>query len=73
VDRLVGDDPPYHHPVFVLTHHPWPPVTMQGGTTFHVVDYGIEAAVDRALGPPMGRTSPSAAARPPSSSICVQV
>jgi dihydrofolate reductase len=30
-----GDDPPYHHPVFVLTHHPRASVTMQGGTTFH--------------------------------------
>src|SRR5438105_426682 len=29
-----GDDPPFHHPVFVLTHHPRAPVTMQGGTTF---------------------------------------
>jgi dihydrofolate reductase len=44
-----GDDPPYHHPVFVLTHHPRPPVTMQGGTTFHFVDDGIEAALERAF------------------------
>ncbi len=33
-----GDDPPYHHPVFVLTHHPREPLEMQGGTTFHFVD-----------------------------------
>ena len=33
-----GDEPPYHHPVFVLTHHPRPPIQMQGGTTFHFVD-----------------------------------
>jgi dihydrofolate reductase len=44
-----GDNPPYHHPVFVLTHHPRPPVAMQGGTTFHFVDQGIGAALERAL------------------------
>jgi dihydrofolate reductase len=44
-----GDTPPYHHPVFVLTHHPRPPITMQGGTTFHFVDDGIEAALTRAF------------------------
>jgi dihydrofolate reductase len=44
-----GDDPPFHHPVFVLTHHPRPSITMQGGTTFHFVDDGIEAALERAL------------------------
>jgi dihydrofolate reductase len=43
-----GDDPPYHHPVFVLTHHPHDPIEMQGGTTFHFVE-GIEAALDRAF------------------------
>ena len=37
-----GDDPPYHHPVFVLTHHARPPVEMEGGTTFHFVTDGIE-------------------------------
>jgi dihydrofolate reductase len=44
-----GDDPPYHHPVFVLTHHPRPSLSMQGGTTFHFVSDGIEAALERAL------------------------
>jgi len=44
-----GDDPPFHHPVFVLTHHPRPPVNMQGGTTFHFVDDGIEAALEQAF------------------------
>ncbi len=44
-----GDDPPYHHPVFVLTHHPRPSIPMQGGTTFHFVEDGIEAALERAL------------------------
>jgi dihydrofolate reductase len=43
-----GDDPPYHHPVFVLTHHEREPVQMQGGTTFHFVTDGIESALDQA-------------------------
>jgi dihydrofolate reductase len=44
-----GDNPPYHHEVFVLTHHPRPSVAMKGGTTFHFVNDGIEAALERAL------------------------
>ncbi len=40
-----GDDPPYHGPVFVLTHHPRDPVDMEGGTTFHFVTDGIEEAL----------------------------
>lgn len=44
-----GPNPPYHHPVFVLTHHQRPPVPMEGGTTFHFVDDGIEAALERAV------------------------
>jgi dihydrofolate reductase len=44
-----GDEPPYHHPVFVLTHHPREPITMQGGTTFHFVTDGIEAALSQAF------------------------
>ena len=43
-----GDEPPYHVPVFVLTHHARAPLEMQGGTTFHFVTDGIEAALDRA-------------------------
>jgi len=43
-----GDDPVYHHPVFVLTHHARPPITMQGGTTFHFVTEGIEVALELA-------------------------
>ncbi len=43
-----GDDPPYHHPVFVLTHHPRQPQPMQGGTTFHFVTDGIESALEQA-------------------------
>jgi len=44
-----GDEPPYHHPVFVLTHHARDSLEMAGGTTFHFVDDGIEAALARAL------------------------
>lgn len=43
-----GDDPPYHVPVFVLTHHPRPPLQMKGGNVFHFVTDGIEAALARA-------------------------
>ena len=43
-----GDDPPYHVPVFILTHHARPPIEMEGGTTFHFVTGGIHAALDRA-------------------------
>lgn len=43
-----GDDPPYHAPTFVLTHHPRAPLKMQGGTTFHFVAEGIKTALDRA-------------------------
>ena len=44
-----GDDPPYHTQVFVLTHHPRAPITMNGGTTFHFVTGGIERALQRAV------------------------
>jgi dihydrofolate reductase len=40
-----GDDPPYHTPVFVLTHHPRAPLRMKGGTEFHFVTDGIQAAL----------------------------
>ncbi|HSB99840.1 MAG TPA: dihydrofolate reductase family protein [Burkholderiaceae bacterium] len=43
-----GDDPPYHVPVFVLTHHMRPSIEMKGGTVFHFVTDGIEAALARA-------------------------
>ena len=50
-----GDEPPYHHDVFVLTHHPRPPVPMRGGTTFHFVTDGVEAALTRAFEAAGGR------------------
>lgn len=43
-----GSNPPYHVPVFVLTHHARPSLTMEGGTTFHFVTDGIHAALTRA-------------------------
>ena len=44
-----GNNPPYHVPVFVLTHHARPSITMDGGTTFHFVTDGIHAALKRAI------------------------
>jgi dihydrofolate reductase len=43
-----GDNPPYHHPVFVLTRHPRDPLEMKGGTTFYFVTDGIESALEQA-------------------------
>ena len=43
-----GDNPPYHTPVFVLTHHPRPSIIMAGGTVFHFIADGIRAALERA-------------------------
>jgi dihydrofolate reductase len=43
-----GPSPPYHVPVFVLTHHPRPSLQMEGGTIFHFVTEGIERALERA-------------------------
>ena len=43
-----GEDPPYHHPVFVLTHHAREPSEMEGGTSFHFVTQGFEAAYAQA-------------------------
>jgi dihydrofolate reductase len=47
-DGWWGDDPPFHAPVFVLTHHAREPVTKEGGTTYTFVTEGIEAALDAA-------------------------
>jgi dihydrofolate reductase len=43
-----GENPPYHHSVFVLTHHPHDPIEMDGGTTFYFVTDGIESALEQA-------------------------
>ena len=50
-----GDNPPYHAPTFVLTHHKREPLEMDGGTTFYFVTGGIEEALDRAKGAAGGR------------------
>jgi dihydrofolate reductase len=50
-----GPNPPYHVPVFVLTHHPRPPLEMEGGTVFHFVTDGIEAALDQARAAARGK------------------
>jgi len=43
-----GKKPPFHHPVFVVTHHERAPLTMEGGTTFYFVTNGIESALEQA-------------------------
>jgi dihydrofolate reductase len=43
-----GTNPPYHHPVFVLTHHPRPPLALEGGNTFTFVTDGFRAALEQA-------------------------
>jgi dihydrofolate reductase len=50
-----GDNPPYHVPVFVLTHHPRPSIEMEGGTTFHFVTGGIHDALTRARAAASGK------------------
>ncbi len=50
-----GANPPYHHPVFVLTHHARDPLKLEGGTVFHFVTGGIEAALDQARRAAEGR------------------
>ena len=50
-----GEDPPYHVPVFVLTHHARSPLAMDGGTTFHFVTGGIHEALERAREAAQGR------------------
>ena len=50
-----GDEPPYHTPVFVLTHHPRPSLKMAGGTEFHFITEGIHAALEQATAAADGR------------------
>jgi dihydrofolate reductase len=50
-----GDEPPYHAPVFVLTHYPHEPIEMAGGTTFHFVTDGFDAAFAQAKAAAGGR------------------
>ena len=44
-----GDEPPFHHDVFIITHHPREPLELEGGTTFHFVTDGIASALERAM------------------------
>ncbi len=50
LEGLVGASPPYHTPVFVLTHHPRESITMEGGTTFHFVSEGADVALELGAG-----------------------
>ena len=50
-----GEEPPYHVPVFVLTHHARAPLAMKGGTVFHFVTQGIHAALEQAQAAANGR------------------
>ena len=61
-----GPNPPFHSPVFVLTHHPRPPIEMEGGTVFHFVNATPQEALDLAGRRPATSTYASAVA-PPSS------
>jgi dihydrofolate reductase len=50
-----GDEPPYHVPTYVLTHHPRDPVPMKGGTEFRFVTAGIESALEQAMAAANGK------------------
>jgi dihydrofolate reductase len=50
-----GEEPPFHHPVFILTHHAREPVSKQGGTTFTFVTEGIESALEQARAAAAGK------------------
>ncbi|MEU4603965.1 dihydrofolate reductase family protein [Kribbella sp. NPDC023972] len=50
-----GDNPPYHHDVFVRTHHPRASLPMEGGTTFHFTDEPVEVVLERAMSAANGR------------------
>jgi dihydrofolate reductase len=50
-----GDDPPYHVPVFVLTHHARDPIVMKGGTTFHFVTGGVRETLEKAFAAAKGK------------------
>jgi hypothetical protein len=63
ISMSLEDEPPFGHPVFVLTHHAREPLAKQGGTTFNFVTDGIEAALEQArtaAGPPARSSGPGA-------------
>ena len=59
-----GPNPPFHTPVFVLTHHPRPSIEMEGGTTFHFIDAPPPRPSRRPARPRAAKTSASAGAQP---------
>jgi hypothetical protein len=59
-----GPNPPFHTPVFVLTHHPRPPIEMEGGTTFHFIDASPAEALETAREAAAARTYASAGVPP---------
>lgn len=65
-----GDNPPYHTPVFVLTHHPRQPLAMEGGTTFHFVTDGIHSALDQATAAARGKDAGAVAGAPTGAREC---
>jgi dihydrofolate reductase len=65
-----GEDPPFHHDVFVLTHEDRDPLPMAGGTTFHFVTDGLEAALERAHGAAGDQDVRLGGASPRSGSTC---
>lgn len=67
-----GDNPPYHVPVFILTHHARPPIEMEGGTTFHFITGGIREALAAHAKPLLERTCGSAVGLTQFSSIFVR-
>ena len=68
-----GEEPPYHVPVFVLTHYPRVPIVMKGGTTFHFVSDGIASALAKAKEAAKGKDAyVLEVARPQSVNICKQ-
>jgi dihydrofolate reductase len=50
-----GENPPYHYPVFIVTHHPREPLEMEGGTTFYFVTDGIDSALEQARAAARGK------------------
>jgi dihydrofolate reductase len=59
-----GDNPPYHAPTYILTHHPHPPIEMEGGTTFIFVTDGIESALEHARRRAISTSRSAGACRP---------
>ena len=72
-DGWWGANPPFHHPVFVLTHHARAPLELEGGTSFTFVTGGIKAALDQARRAAAGKDVSLAGQREPRASISWRV